>query len=108
MISVADSMKLGEGGDAFELLTYPTPHTDDLLMAYFPAIKALAIGDIFNGEMSDGLHFYNPETKKILVERAQRLKGFIAERGIDVETLLTVHGGAVSVNEINAYLQPGM
>jgi glyoxylase-like metal-dependent hydrolase (beta-lactamase superfamily II) len=106
VISVADSMTLGEGEDAFELLTYPTAHTDDLLMVYFPATKALTIGDIFNGEMSDGLRFYNPETKKILVDRAQRLKDFIADRGLDVETLLTVHGGAVSANEIDAYLQP--
>lgn len=105
VVSVADSMKLGDGEEGFELLLYPTPHTDDLLVAYFPAIKALTIGDVFNGEMSDGLRFYNPETKKILVERAQRLKDFIANRGLDVETLLTIHGGAVSATEIDAYLR---
>ena len=108
VVGVADSMKLGDGEETFELLLYPTPHTEDLLVAYFPNIKALVIGDVFNGEMSDGLRFYNPETKKILVERAQRLKDFIADRDLNVETLLTIHGGAVSATEIDAYLRTGI
>ncbi len=108
VIGVNDSLKIGEGKEAFELLSYPTPHTDDLLVIYFPAIKALAIGDVFNGEMSDGLRFYNATTKKILTDRAQRLKDFIANRGLEVETLLTIHGGAVSATEIDAYLRTGI
>ena len=108
VITVTESIKIGDGEEAFELFPYPTPHTEDLLMIYFPAIKALAIGDVFNGEMSDGLRFYNPETKKILTDRAQRLKNFIADRNLEVETLLTIHGGAVSATEIDAYLKGGI
>jgi hypothetical protein len=77
-------------------------------MVYFPAIKALAVGDILNGEMVDGLRFYNPETKKIMGDRAKNITEFISNHGLDVETLLTIHGGAVSANEIGAYIQSGM
>jgi glyoxylase-like metal-dependent hydrolase (beta-lactamase superfamily II) len=104
VVTVADALSLGEGEDAFELLSYSTPHTDDMLLIYFPAIKALAVGDILNGEMVDGLRFYSPEVKAILGRRAQALNDFIESRGLDVETLLTIHGGAVSANEIRAYL----
>ncbi len=108
VITVNDSVKLGDGEDAFELLSYKTSHSDDMLMVYFPAIKALAVGDILNGEMVDGLRFYNPETKKIMGDRAKNITEFISNHGLDVETLLTIHGGAVSANEIGAYIQSGM
>ena len=104
VVTVGDSLSLGEGEEAFELLSYSTPHTDDMLLIYFPAIKALAVGDILNGEMVDGLRFYNPEIKEILGRRAKALNDFIMSRGLEVETLLTIHGGAVSANEIGAYL----
>ena len=108
LIAVSDSLTVGEGDDAFELIPYPTTHSDDVLLIYFPANRALAIGDIFNGEMIDGLAFYNDGTKGILSRRAGRLKEFIAERGLEVEHLLTVHGGAVVSNEIDGFLQTGM
>jgi glyoxylase-like metal-dependent hydrolase (beta-lactamase superfamily II) len=104
VIAVSENLTIGSGDDAFELIPYPTTHTEDLLVIYFPATKSLAIGDIFNGEMSDGLRFYNPETKNILVGRAEKLKAFIADRGMEVDTILTVHGGAVNASEIDAYL----
>lgn len=108
LIAVSENMTVGEGDDAFQLIPYPTTHSDDVLLIYFPATKALAIGDIFNGEMVDGLAFYNEGTKEILARRAGRLKEFIAEQGLDVEHLLTVHGGAVVANEIEGFLQTGM
>ena len=104
VVSVADNMSVGEGEDAFELLTYSTPHTEDMLLVYFPAIKALVVGDILNGEMVDALRFYSPEIREILGRRAKALNDFIESNGLDVETLLTIHGGAVSANEIKAYL----
>jgi glyoxylase-like metal-dependent hydrolase (beta-lactamase superfamily II) len=104
VVSVADNMSVGEGEDAFELLTYSTPHTEDMLLVYFPAIKALVVGDILNGEMVDGLRFYSPQIREILGRRAKALNDFIVSNGLDVETLLTIHGGAVSANEIKAYL----
>ena len=108
VVAVDDTVKLGDGEDAFELLSYKTSHSDDMLMVYFPAIKALAVGDILNGEMVDGLRFYNPETKKIMADRAKNITEFISNRGLEVETLLTIHGGAVSANEIGTYIQLGM
>ena len=105
LITVDDTLTLGTGEDEFQLLSYETPHSDDMLMVYFPSINALVIGDIVNGEMIDGLRFYNPETKGIMARRAANVKDFIADRGIEVDTLLTIHGGAVSANEIEAYLR---
>lgn len=75
-----------------------------MLLVYFPAIKALVVGDILNGEMVDALRFYSPEIREILGRRAKALNDFIESNGLDVETLLTIHGGAVSANEIKAYL----
>jgi glyoxylase-like metal-dependent hydrolase (beta-lactamase superfamily II) len=108
VIGVSEDLTVGAGENAFQLIPYATSHTDDLLLIYFPATRALAIGDIFNGEMADGLTFYNPGTMEILADRAKALKEFIAERELDVEHLLTVHGGAVVAGEIDAYLQAGM
>ncbi len=108
LVAVSENMTIGTGDDAFELIPYPTTHSDDVLLIYFPAIKALALGDIFNGEMIDGLAFYNDGTKEILARRAGRLREFIAEKGLEVETLLTVHGGAVVANEIDGFLQAGI
>jgi glyoxylase-like metal-dependent hydrolase (beta-lactamase superfamily II) len=104
VVAVAENMTLGEGDEAFELLNYSTPHTEDMLLIYFPAIKALVVGDILNGEMVDALRFYNPNIKEILGRRAKALNDFIISNDLDVETLLTIHGGAVSANEIKAYL----
>jgi hypothetical protein len=75
------------------------------LLIYFPAIKALGVGDVFNGEMLDGMNHYNAGTREILTRRAARLKEFLAEQEIEVEFLLTVHGGAVVANEIDGFLQ---
>ena len=108
VVAVNDKLVVGEGADAFELIAYPTSHSDDVLVIYFPAIKALALGDVFNGEMIDGLNFYNDGTKEILAGRAGQLRNFIAERGLEVEYLLTVHGGAVVSNEIDGFLEAGI
>ena len=106
VIGVSERLRIGEGDDAFELIPYPTPHSDDMLLVYFPAIKALAVADVFNGEMADGLRFYTPGTAAIMARRAGVLQEFITGNNLEVETLLAIHGGAVSSRELMAFLAP--
>ncbi|MCV9388646.1 MBL fold metallo-hydrolase [Reichenbachiella ulvae] len=86
---------------AFQALPLQTPHTEDMLVFYFDAIKALYVGDIFNAGLYYGYDYYSEGTQDILRERAQLLRDFIAEQGIEVETLLTVHGGSTNIEELH-------
>lgn len=103
IIAVADRLRIGEGDEAFELIHYPTNHSEDMLLVHFPAINALAVADVFNGEMADGLRYFTQGTVRIMAERAAALQEFIASNNLEVDTLLAVHGGAVSVAELAAY-----
>ena len=103
IIAVADRLGIGEGDEAFELIHYPTNHSEDMLLVYFPAINALAVADVFNGEMADGLRYFTQGTIRIMAERAAALQEFIASNDLEVDTLLAIHGGAVSVAELAAY-----
>ena len=105
-VVVSERLRIGEGEDAFEIIPYPTKHSDDMLVVYFPAIKSLAVADIFNGEMADGLRYFTPGTIKIMAARAAALQEFIKTNELDVESLLAVHGGAVSARELLAYTTP--
>lgn len=103
IIAVSDRLRIGEGDEAFELIHYPTKHADDMLLVYFPAINALAVADVFNGEMADGLRYFTQGTIRIMAERAAALRAFIESNNLEVDTLLAIHGGAVSVAELAAY-----
>ena len=86
---------------AFEAIPLSTPHTEDMLVFYFEKIKALFVGDIFNAGLYYGYDYYPETTQEILQGRAQLLKSFIAERELDVELLITVHGGQTTIDELN-------
>ncbi len=86
---------------AFEAIPLPTPHTEDMLVFYFPDLKALYVGDIFNAGLYYGYDYYTPGTQATLKERAQLLRAFIAQQGLEVETLLTVHGGQTTIGELH-------
>ena len=71
-----------------------------MLVFYLPLIKSLFVADIFNAGFVYGYDSYTEGTQKILVERAKLLTQFIADQGLDVEQLLTVHGGVAPISEL--------
>ncbi len=92
--------ELGSGPMAFTALPLTTPHSKDMLVFYFPSIKALYVGDVFNAGLFYGYDFYPPAMQKTLKDRAQLLLNFIHKSTLDVETLLTVHGGQTRFSEL--------
>lgn len=91
----------GADDQRFEAWPLATPHTEDMLVFYFPSIKALYVGDIYNAGLVYGYDYYPPAMQDNLKERAQLLRNFIEESSLDVETLLTVHGGKTDISELH-------
>lgn len=100
VVAVNETATVGSGEHAFELLTLPTDHSDDMLVAYFPAQRLLFVADIFNGGFVFGWEGYTEETRAVLRERAVLLLDFVTAQGLQIDTIVGVHGSPSPMQEL--------
>lgn len=100
VVGIDDVTTVGQGDEAFQIYPLATEHSDDMLLLYFPSIKALYVADIFNGGMVYGWDYYTAETQTVIGERAHLLNEFISNNGLDVETILSTHGAPAPISEL--------
>ena len=99
-VSQVTSFKTKNG--TIELHPIKTIHVDDMLLIYFPHIKTIYAGDIYNAGFGAGWPFYTVGTRTILQERAQLVLNYIENNSLDVQTMLGVHGGVSTIEDLKA------
>lgn len=72
----------GHGDRRVELYEVPNPHVDELLIAYIPHLKLMFVADLysFNGQVTPAN------------DQALALAKRVEELGLDIETVVPVHG----------------
>ena len=72
----------GSGEYRVEFYEVPNPHVDELLIAYIPRLKLLFVADLYN---------FNGQVQPANAQ-ALALANRIEELGLEVETVVPVHG----------------
>lgn len=97
---VTDKLTISDGNQVVELYKIrPTPHVDEMLIAYMPLQKTLYVADVFSADWGR-VRPAIPETRSF----AQALHAL----DLDVEIILPGHGSRATINDLILALATGI